>query len=220
MPKLPRASSSAESNAGAPIRSDGGVFCTDFQSCLQRRSLSALQVDNDCGTHSAAQGSQVCHCGEAEGRRGALSAKREEVPLGCNLGKAVTFSPGLSCYPTGYCEIATAPLGPRNDNSGLHTILLLAMTRQEGARCTSALLRLNHPRTRRSGSAATGWLWVPAILMASRSKRRCGPAKDESYIFSKNGLFSQSLHNQIAPLGGQHICQPCHLHQPHNTHSP
>ena len=152
--------------------------------------------------------------------RGALSAKREEVPLGCNLGKAVTFSPGLSCYPTGYCEIATAPLGPRNDNSGVHTILLLAMTRQESARCTSALLRLNHPRTRRSGSAATGWLWVPAILMASRSKRRCGPAKDESYIFSKNGLFSQSLHNQIAPLGGQHICQPCHLHQPHNTHSP
>ena len=76
------------------------------------------------------------------------------------------------------------------------------------------------PRTRRSGSAATGWLWVPAILMAARSKRRCGLAKDESYIFSKNGLFSQSLHNQIAPLGGQHICQPCHLHQPHNTHSP
>ena len=25
--------------------------------------------------------------------RGALSAKREEVPLGCNLGKAVPFSP-------------------------------------------------------------------------------------------------------------------------------
>ena len=39
--------------------------------------------------------------------------------------------------------------------------------------------------------------------MAARSKRRCGPAKDESFIFSKNGLFSQSLHNQIAPLGGQ-----------------
>ena len=26
-----------------------------------------------------------CHCEEAAGRRGALSAKREEVPLGCNL---------------------------------------------------------------------------------------------------------------------------------------
>ena len=35
----------------------------------------------------------TCHCEEAAGRRGALSAQREEVPLGCNLGKAVTFSP-------------------------------------------------------------------------------------------------------------------------------
>ena len=35
----------------------------------------------------------MCHCEEANGRRGALSAKREEVPLGCNLGKAVTISP-------------------------------------------------------------------------------------------------------------------------------
>ena len=36
-----------------------------------------------------AQGLQICHCEEAAGRRGALSAKREEVPLGCNLGKAL-----------------------------------------------------------------------------------------------------------------------------------
>ena len=35
-----------------------------------------------------------------------------------NLGKAVAFSPGLSCYPPRYCEIATAPLGPRNDSPG------------------------------------------------------------------------------------------------------
>ena len=117
MPKLPRASSSAESNAGAPIRPDGGVFCTDFQSCLQRRSLSALQVDNDCGTHSAAQGSQVCHCGEAEGRRGALSAKREEVPLGCNLGEAVAISSIVSHDSTGCCEITASLLGPCNDKS-------------------------------------------------------------------------------------------------------
>ena len=27
----------------------------------------------------------MCHCEEATGRRGALSAQREEVPLGCNL---------------------------------------------------------------------------------------------------------------------------------------
>ena len=47
----------------------------------------------------------ICHCEEAAGRRG-------------NLGKAVTILPGLSCDPAGYCEIATAPLGPRNDTSG------------------------------------------------------------------------------------------------------
>ena len=46
------------------------------------------------------------------------------------------------------------------------------------------------------------------------------PTKDESFAFSRNGFLSQSLHNQIALLAGQHICQPCHLHQPHNTHSP
>ena len=41
-------------------------------------------------------------------RRGALSAKREEVPLGCNLGKAVTFSPEVPNYPAKYCEIPTS----------------------------------------------------------------------------------------------------------------
>ena len=46
--------------------------------------------------HSADRtGSRNCHCEEAAGRRG-------------NLGKAVTFSPGPSCYPTVYCEIATS----------------------------------------------------------------------------------------------------------------
>ena len=47
----------------------------------------------------------ICHCEEAAGRRG-------------NLGKAVTILPGLSCDPAGYCEIATAPSGPRNDKLG------------------------------------------------------------------------------------------------------
>ena len=35
-----------------------------------------------------------------------------------NLGKAVTISPELSHDSTGFCEIATAPSGPRNDKSG------------------------------------------------------------------------------------------------------
>ena len=67
-----------------------------------------------------------CHCEEAAGRRGALSAKREEVPLGCNLGKAVTISPGAPCYPPRSCEIATAPSGPRNDKSEASTVLTAA----------------------------------------------------------------------------------------------
>ena len=52
-----------------------------------------MQVGNDHGTNSVAQCHQICYCEEAAGRRGALSAKREEVPLGCNLGQALTISP-------------------------------------------------------------------------------------------------------------------------------
>ena len=47
----------------------------------------------------------ICHCEEAAGRRG-------------NLGKAVTFSPEVSCYPPRFCEIATGAKRPRNDTSG------------------------------------------------------------------------------------------------------
>ena len=64
--------------------------------------------------------------------RGALSAQREEVPLGCNLGKAVTVSPialPRCCRVLRDCHVAS----------------LLAMTRQGSARCTSALLRFNSP---------------------------------------------------------------------------
>ena len=62
----------------------------------------------------------ICHCEEAAGRRGALSAKREEVPLGCNLGEAVVISPMaflLSGRVLRDCHVAS----------------LLAMTRQGGA---------------------------------------------------------------------------------------
>ena len=74
----------------------------------------------------------ICHCEEAKGRRGALSAKREEVPLGCNLGKAAAISPKAS---------------PRCGRvlRDCHVASLLAMTRQGSARCTSALLPLNIP---------------------------------------------------------------------------
>ena len=35
-----------------------------------------------------------------------------------NLKQALTISPGLSCVPGVYCEIAAAPAEPRNDKSG------------------------------------------------------------------------------------------------------
>ena len=45
-----------------------------------------------------------------------------------NLLQPVTFSPRPTCYPIWYCEIATAPLGPRNDNLGVLAILATAGT--------------------------------------------------------------------------------------------
>ena len=51
-----------------------------------------------------------------------------------NLGKAVTFSPEPACDSAVYCEIATAPLGPRNDNLEAITILTIASSdRQRNA---------------------------------------------------------------------------------------
>ena len=40
----------------APPSDRMGAFCTDFPKLPAAALLSALQVDNDCGTHSAAQG--------------------------------------------------------------------------------------------------------------------------------------------------------------------
>ena len=56
-----------------------------------------------------------CRCEEAAGRRGALSAKREEVPLGCNLAVPdpswESYRRNRNCLP----EIATGAKRPRND---------------------------------------------------------------------------------------------------------
>ena len=70
--------------------------------------LPALHRRNQRAVDKTRMAPPICHCEEAAGRRGALSAKREEVPLGCNLGKAVTISPGAPCYPPRSCEIATS----------------------------------------------------------------------------------------------------------------
>ena len=71
---------------------------------------------------------QVCHCEEAAGRRGALSAKREEVPLGCNLAGPGWITGQLRRIRKLVREIATGAKRPRNDNSGVHTILTMACT--------------------------------------------------------------------------------------------
>ena len=62
---------------------------------------------------------KVCHCEEAKGRRGALSAKREEVPLGCNLAV-----PG--------CIVGKLPAKSQLPSRDCHVASLLAMTRQGG----------------------------------------------------------------------------------------
>ena len=74
--------------------------------------------------------------------RGALSAKREEVPLGCNLGKAVTVSP--IAFPR-CCRVLR----------DCHVASLLAMTRQGGAAMHQRPDAVELPCTRRSVSAAT-----------------------------------------------------------------
>jgi len=86
------------------------IVCAYRQHCAGRgmpRPSAKRQSDGQFGAmhRSRRHAPLICHCEEAAGRRG-------------NLGKTVTILPGLSCDPAGYCEIATAPSGPRNDTSG------------------------------------------------------------------------------------------------------
>ena len=76
-----------------------------------RRSLTALYraIQRQEGA-GAPRNHLTCHCEEAEGRRGALSAKREEVPLGCNLavpGCIVGKLPAKSQLPSRDCHVAS-----------------------------------------------------------------------------------------------------------------
>ena len=84
---------------------------------LQRRSSSALYrgIQRKEGTGAPQHHPDVSLRGAK--RRGALSAKREEVPLGCNLVQAVTISSIVSHDSTGCCEITASLLGPCNDKS-------------------------------------------------------------------------------------------------------
>ena len=63
-----------------------------FRLACPLRVVSAMQTGNNHGTIQWRNALRFVIARLQRGR-GALSAKREEVPLGCNLGKAVTISP-------------------------------------------------------------------------------------------------------------------------------
>ena len=73
--------------------------------------------------------------------RGALSAKREEVPLGCNLAV-----PG--------CIVGKLPAKSQLPSRDCHVASLLAMTHQAGAAAHQCPSAVELPCTRRSLSAA------------------------------------------------------------------
>ena len=79
---------------------------------------------------------QICHCEEAGGRRGALSAQREEVPLGCNLGKALAnFRMPLPTAPALVGERHAAPgdalaVRTRHRQNGKRSRLVIARPRR------------------------------------------------------------------------------------------
>ena len=96
----------------------------------------------------------ICHCEEANGRRGALSAKREEVPLGCNLGKAVTL-------------IAHAIVGERTAGPG-GALTVRTSHRQNGKRFRFVIAR---PRRGR-GNLGKAVTISPIVFLGSGSVLR------------------------------------------------
>ena len=67
-------------------------LCRLTDAACPLRVVSAMQIGNNHGTIQWRNALRFVIARLQRGR-GALSAKREEVPLGCNLGKAVTISP-------------------------------------------------------------------------------------------------------------------------------
>ena len=90
---------------GAKRRGNLGKALPIYTECRRTQSLSNLTVAALSERHGGLQYAPHCLYGarlsdlslRGAKRRGALSAKREEVPLGCNLGKALP-----NC--TGHCR--------------------------------------------------------------------------------------------------------------------
>ena len=142
-----------------------------------------------CGIDSMARGSLNCHCEEAAGRRG-------------NLGKAVTFSPKVSCYPPRFCEIATGAKRPRNDKSGDFTVLTIAGT---GRKCTAGRGQPGpYSGAHHLTTAGTGCKCLPEI--ATGAKR---PRNDKSGDFTVlttagTGRKCAAGRGQPGPYSGAH----------------
>ena len=94
------------------------------------------------------------------GQRPTWRPEREEAPLGCNLGKAVTISPEVPCHPTMSCEIATSAVG------------LLAMTHQGNALVHQRPPAIEWLCTRRSLSAATPHILAFTVLSLTCTDRQ------------------------------------------------
>ena len=68
-------------------------LCRLTDAACPLRVVSAMQTGNDRGTIQWRNALRFVIARLQRRGRGALSAKREEVPLGCNLGKAAAISP-------------------------------------------------------------------------------------------------------------------------------
>ena len=84
-----------------------------------------MQTGNDHGINSAVQGSQICHCEEANGRRGALSARKR--PWGAISGRQLHFRRGFPTIQPGTARLPRR-FAPRNDKSEAFAILTVACT--------------------------------------------------------------------------------------------
>ena len=112
---------------GAKRRGNLGKALPIYTECRRTQSLSNLTVAALSERHGGLQYAPHCLYGarlsdlslRGAKRRGALSAKREEVPLGCNLAepdRTTGKSSAKSQLPSRDCHVGLRP--PRNDKSG------------------------------------------------------------------------------------------------------
>ena len=110
-----------------------------------------------------------------------MSAKREEVPLGCNLGKALTISPMTSLLSN---------LVLRDS----HVASLLGMTRQAGAAVHQSTFAVELSPAGLSMSAATDAIGL-CVFSVARANCKCLPEIATAPLGPRNDKFGG-----IAPL--------------------